>query len=228
MSRGLLACVVVGVVVATFVAPGNATRGVDVSTAVYPDNWKCLRKNGYAFAVIRAWQSNGVPDPNSPHTIYNAWDGGMKDVDVYLFPDSAANPEDQVGGLVDYLARYNISCRSRYGPPHTFGMLWLDIEAPQLWSSSQDANRNFIQGMMDEAARRHVALGIYTSASQWGPITGDWTGGSRYPLWYAHYDNNPSFSDFAPFGGWTHPSIKQYTGTSDVCGAGVDNDWYPN
>jgi hypothetical protein len=22
------------------------------------------------------------------------------------------------------------------------------------------------------------------------------------PLWYAHYDNNPSFTDFAAFGGW--------------------------
>ena len=22
------------------------------------------------------------------------------------------------------------------------------------------------------------------------------------PLWYAHYDNNPSFSDFTEFAGW--------------------------
>ena len=42
---------------------------------------------------------------------------------------------------------------------------------------------------------------------------------------YAHYDNNPSFSDFSPFGGWSRPSIKQYTGTSSVCGASIDNDW---
>ena len=44
---------------------------------------------------------------------------------------------------------------------------------------------------------------------------------------YAHYDYSPSFSDFTRFGGWSHPSIKQYTGTSDVCGASIDNDWYP-
>ena len=29
------------------------------------------------------------------------------------------------------------------------------------------------------------------------------------PLWYAHYDNNPSFSDFSPFGGWKEPYAKQ-------------------
>ena len=25
---------------------------------------------------------------------------------------------------------------------------------------------------------------------------------SQLPLWYAHYDKNPSFSDWQPFGGW--------------------------
>ena len=29
------------------------------------------------------------------------------------------------------------------------------------------------------------------------------------PLWYAHYDNIPSFSDFSSFGGWTTPYAKQ-------------------
>ena len=38
---------------------------------------------------------------------------------------------------------------------------------------------------------------------------GSYSGGAKYPLWYAHYDNNPSFSDFTPFGGWTKPAIKQ-------------------
>ena len=36
---------------------------------------------------------------------------------------------------------------------------------------------------------------------------GSYTGGASYPLWYAHYDNNPSFSDFTPFNGWTQPAM---------------------
>ena len=46
-------------------------------------------------------------------------------------------------------------------------------------------------------------------------------------LWYAHYDNSPSFSDFAAFGGWTKPNIKQFQGDTTLCGAGVDKNFYP-
>lgn len=46
------------------------------------------------------------------------------------------------------------------------------------------------------------------------------------PLWYAHYDNNPSFSDFAAFGGWKKPNIKQFQGDVTLCGAGVDKNYY--
>ena len=35
---------------------------------------------------------------------------------------------------------------------------------------------------------------------------------------YPHYDNNPSFSDFEPFGGWSNPGVKQYAGDVTVCG----------
>lgn len=30
---------------------------------------------------------------------------------------------------------------------------------------------------------------------------------AQLPLWYPHYDNNPSFSDFQSFGGWTTPLL---------------------
>jgi hypothetical protein len=68
--------------------------------------------------------------------------------------------------------------------------------------------------------------GIYTSASQWNPICGGSTQFSKYPLWYPHYDGKASFSDFAPFGGWTKPAIKQYQGTTTYCSAGVDLNYY--
>jgi hypothetical protein len=34
---------------------------------------------------------------------------------------------------------------------------------------------------------------------------------------YAHYDNNPSFSDFKAFGGWSSPHAKQYAGDVTSC-----------
>ena len=47
------------------------------------------------------------------------------------------------------------------------------------------------------------------------------------PLWYPHYDMNPSFTDFAPFGGWQTPTIKQYQNTNALCGLSVDRNWKP-
>jgi hypothetical protein len=65
--------------------------------------------------------------------------------------------------------------------------------------------------------------------NSWSEIVGrGWTGASSLPIWYPHYDNRPSFSDFQSFGGWSRPSIKQYSDTHSLCGVGVDSNWYPS
>jgi hypothetical protein len=63
----------------------------------------------------------------------------------------------------------------------------------------------------------------------WQTIMGSFTAcpqAASQQLWYAHYDNSPSFSDFAAFGGWTKPAIKQFQGDTTLCGAGVDKNYY--
>ena len=30
-----------------------------------------------------------------------------------------------------------------------------------------------------------------------------------------------------PFGGWTSPTLHQFKGTTDICGASVDESWFP-
>lgn len=42
---------------------------------------------------------------------------------------------------------------------------------------------------------------------------------------YAHYDNNPAFSDFSAFGGWSSPHAKQYAGDVTQCSLGVDKNY---
>lgn len=37
---------------------------------------------------------------------------------------------------------------------------------------------------------------------------------------------NAFIPSFPGAGGWTRPSIKQYQGTTTLCGAGVDVNWY--
>jgi hypothetical protein len=61
--------------------------GVDVSTAVSVDNFRCLRENhSKQFAIVRVWRSNGVVDGNAAQTMANAWKAGMDSVDGYIFP----------------------------------------------------------------------------------------------------------------------------------------------
>jgi hypothetical protein len=212
-------------VIASLIAVSAATYGVDVSSLTLPDAFSCLKNSGRDFAVIRGYQSNNVPDPEGVHTVYNAWDAGMKDVDIYFFPcPRCGDPEGQITKFVDYYKGYNIVNRGT--PPHSYGMLWLDIEGPQYWMT-QAENREFFEGLKAGAAAHGIVLGVYTSESQWSPIMGDYTGGSEFPLWYAHYDGDASFSDFRAFGGWSKPAIKQYRGTTSLCGASVDENYYP-
>eukprot|EP01112_Ceratiomyxa_fruticulosa_P020680 TRINITY_DN7129_c0_g1_i5.p1 TRINITY_DN7129_c0_g1~~TRINITY_DN7129_c0_g1_i5.p1 ORF type:complete len:219 (-),score=33.28 TRINITY_DN7129_c0_g1_i5:92-748(-) len=202
-----------------FSAPVFATYGLDLSQATSQASFDCLHQNGYDFAVVRCYQSVGRVDPNCGDSVNRAWASGMAHVDVYLFPCfSCGNPAGQVSATISYLRNNNVK----------FGMLWFDIEGPgTYWGSSQSANANFFAGLVSEARALGVTIGIYTSASQWNPIMGGYTGGSPYPLWYAHYDGSASFSDFSAFGGWTKPSIKQFAGTTAICSAGIDKNWYP-
>ncbi|EGG24960.1 glycoside hydrolase family 25 protein [Cavenderia fasciculata] len=194
-----------------------ATLGVDISSGSDISSFSCLKSNGYSFAIIRCWESVGQPDSNCPHSMYNAWDGGMADVDAYMFPCfSCGNGAGQVESMVNYIKSYNAK----------YGMVWFDIEGPGVyWSDNQADNQAFFNSMVAGAHAVGAKVGIYTSASQWIPIMGNWAGGASFPLWYAHYDDNPSFSDFQPFGGWNTPAIKQYNGDVTVCGLGVDQNW---
>ncbi len=42
---------------------------------------------------------------------------------------------------------------------NTVGMLWIDVEGTEYWSSSTSSNVNFIQQMVDEGNRQGVTLG---------------------------------------------------------------------
>ena len=65
-------------------------------------------------------------------------------------------------------------------------------------------------------------IGIYANNWSWNDVVGGWTGLSKYPLWYAHYDGKPDFTDFKKFGGFTKPSMKQYQGDQKICNTNVD------
>ena len=191
--------------------------GVDVSDATSTSAFQCMANNGISLAVVRCFRSSGEPDSNAQQSIENAHSAGISTVDVYMFPcPSCGNCGGQVQTAVGALNNNTASYR----------MFWLDIEGPQYWSDAS-SNQNCFQDMVSAASSAGLSLGVYTSASQWNPIMGSgYTGGSSYPLWYAHYDGAKDFSDFQPFGGWSSPTMKQYDGDTTMCGAGVDLNYF--
>ena len=84
---------------------------------------------------------------------------------------------------------------------------------------------------MDELQSKGRSVGIYASHYMWLQILGAVDRCNLFtslPLWYAHYDNKMDFNDWIAnkFGGWTEPTMKQFTGNSQVCGFGVDLSYY--
>jgi hypothetical protein len=138
-------------------------------------------------------KSSGKVDPNGATSISNAWAGGMSHVDGYIFPCySCGNPAGQIDSVISSLKSSNVNFmphnasmteeeRSRAGA--TYGMLWIDVEGSQYWSSSTSNNVNFISQMAAEGVAKGVSMGIYTSSSQWSAICGTSTALSKYPLW---------------------------------------------
>jgi GH25 family lysozyme M1 (1,4-beta-N-acetylmuramidase) len=89
--------------------------------------------------------------------------------------------------------------------------------------------------MVDELRALKQNVGIYSSHYEWVSLLGNDTYCSDFtdiPLWYAHFDKDPSFDDYAKyqFGGWKQPMIKQYIDLTrnTVCGFTVDQDYMPD
>ena len=168
--------------------------------------------------------------------------------DVYMFPcpTCSASAASQMQQLTSYLSA---NCASAFS-----GRVWLDIEGSQYWYSSTSTNKDWYEALVDSCKTYGVDCGVYSSSSQWSSIFGSSSysyGSSKLlsthlmifnldlllstehssfvgnPLWYAHYDNKPSFSDFSSFGGWKTPYAKQYQGDYTLCGFDVDLDYAP-
>jgi len=137
---------------------------------------------------------------------------------MFPCPTCSSSAQSQVQSAVTFLQNNNVN----------YNRFWLDIEGPQYWTSDVGTNVAFFNGLISQLQAMGQNIGVYTSASQWDPIMGGSTSGSPFPLWYAHYDDNPSFSDFSPFGGWSQPSLKQFDGDASVCSADVDLNWGPS
>ena len=198
-----------------------ASLGMDISQPYDVNTFSCAADNGIEFVVVRGYKSYGAPDTTAPTSLANAAAAGIAYRSVYLFPcPYGVDPSTMVQQTIQ-----NVGAGS-------FNTLYLDIETNPSpgcgWSGDHSSNCNLIAQLLSAGSAQGVSMGIYTSIYMWQSIAGSsCTAGADAgaPLWYAHYDYNPSFSDFQPFGGWSSPQVKQYSDSVSFCGISADADF---
>mmetsp|Transcript_2066 Transcript_2066/g.2030 ORF Transcript_2066/g.2030 Transcript_2066/m.2030 type:complete len:278 (-) Transcript_2066:125-958(-) len=203
----------------------NGVLGLDIADPASVSDINCFISSGYKdFIVPRGFRSTGAIDTNVCTNLKNAQTAGIKYRDVYMFPcpTCSTSASSQLTSLVNYL---NTNCASAWS-----GRVWLDIEGSNYWYTSTSTNKAWYQELVDSCTTNKIRCGVYSSSSQWSSIFGStsYSYGASNPLWYAHYDNLPAFSDFVSFGGWKTPYAKQYAGDETICGGfDVDKDYAP-
>lgn len=201
--------------------PSTGHYGIDISAAMSASTASCLSST-ISFIIPRGYQSTGKVDPNVCNNLKTGYNAGIKTRDVYIFPaPKSGNAAGQINSLVSYL---NANCKSYWS-----GRIWLDIEGSTYWLGSSSANQNFYKQLKDACTSSGAKCGIYSSYYQWESIFGStsFCYGQDLPLWYAHYDSVPNFSDYTSFGCWNSPYMKQYQGDVTKCSFDVDMNYSP-
>jgi GH25 family lysozyme M1 (1,4-beta-N-acetylmuramidase) len=201
------------------VIPSLCVLGVDVSQLFSTATYTCIKNAGFSYVIPRGYCSYGGVDANIHSNLNNARAAGLS-TDIYMFPCRGKSATSQVDQMVAAIAG------------NLYGTVWIDVETNPSsgcgWGSDHSLNCAFLTETINRIKSHGKTPGIYASKVMWTNIMGSasaCTGPSSQLLWYAHYDNSASFSDFSPFGGWTKPHIKQYQGDVTLCGAGVDKNY---
>jgi len=198
-----------------------AKDGIDLSTSVSADTIKCLKKEGYEFAIPRVYMETDEPDPAGAETVKLAHQHGFARVDGYIFPcfHCKRSAKEQVDATVTYLKSKDANVSA----------LWIDIEGTQ-WSKTHSENSKFVEEMARAIRKHGIPFGYYMNENSYDGILAPWKNPFNDALlWYAAWDKVKSFGDFRPFGGFSKPHMKQYTGGITICGRSdlVDQNWKP-
>ena len=209
------------VLFALLVVSSFCTLGVDVSQLFSTSTYQCLKNNGYHFVIPRGYCSYGGVDAHVVQNLNNAKAAGMI-TDIYMFPCRGKSASAQVDQMMSAISS------------KLFGMVWIDVETNPSsgcgWGTNHNANCEYLTEIINRIKTHGKNPGVYTSEYMWQNIMGgrlNCPGVASHQLWYAHYDNKASFSDYVEIGGWKKPNIKQFQGDTTLCGAGIDKNYYP-
>ena len=210
----------------TALSQSSAQAGVDISVSLTSTVAACLlTSDNLDFVIPRGYRSTGAIDTAVCGSLSVAQAAGVPVRDTYMFPCPTCSKSAAVQ-FQELAAHLSENCADAFS-----GRVWLDIEGSQYWLGDNDANREWYQELVDACTSSEYRCGVYSSQYQWADIFGssEYIAGSNLGLnmWYAHYDNSPSFADYPKysFGGWTTPTAKQYQGDVDFCNVDSDRNY---
>ncbi|RCN40626.1 hypothetical protein ANCCAN_13445 [Ancylostoma caninum] len=169
----------------------------------------CQLRNSIAFdrTTSTGYSSagDGQFDRNAVTNIQNAFAAGLG-TDVYMTPQpkSSKSGAEQFDEMYDGLKNNNIDVQS--------------VAFPANWHSNTATNIDFLSSILSRTNKYRIPIGIYTNYKDWDQIVGR-VQISGPLLWYRNVYS--VMFDFAPFAGWTSPTVTQYGEASSICGVTV-------
>ena len=178
--------------------PGGT--GYDISRFQCPQNGGSIPSNSTPVAVVQA--SNGSINSAKGNDCYQeeaAWAGS--NISAYIFMNELPSPAppESMTGPAGNCSSSDVNCQSYnfgyYWAAHWVAwsraqgvnptLWWLDVEAPSTWWANQPTSSNaaVISGAVQGLRASGVLAGIYSTALQWGEITGNSLSFPNIPLW---------------------------------------------
>ncbi len=154
--------------------------------------------------ITKAYQSVELGGAGAHHTICQAEAARAHGctVGAYVWLYGGIDGAKQVSDALAAVASAGIML----GPSNP---LWLDCET---YTDGSYPSIEVIGQAVAECDQRGIACGIYTAAWFWQGELDEPAAFGNLPLWYAHYDGQPTL-DPPGFGGWASAAGKQYAGS---------------
>jgi len=201
-------------ILAFLLALASAKLGVDFYSYQTPTRnfFNCAANQNVSRTILQIWDADGTTNQNFLASFIYSKDAQISDVDAVATVNDSFEPEAICNGVAKAL------------PPSFNGTVWLDIQNKQsFWSRNISDRIPYLENITQSCKSHGLKTGFYSSAQAWASVFGSQIAGSDIlkasPLWYLNDNNCANFIDFeyAGFGTWDTPKMKNYGGNPLLC-----------
>jgi len=199
---------------ALLVVLASANTAADITGDTFQrSNFICFAsQQNVTLTILQIWDQSGTINKDFLKNYIYSRDAKIPDFDASVLVNDTFAAEDICNGV------------SKALPTSFNGTVWLNIQnKPGYWSRDV-ADRIDYLGELATVCKTHgLNTGIYSSADDWTTVMGSQGAGSdtlkAIPVWYYNDNGSADFEDFdyAGFGSWTKPGMKNYGASPYIC-----------